>query len=391
MEVASTVACAAVRRCTRLFLGFSSAPRRSSRLRRSPCRLRKASFSYPPAGQETPAHHLLCAVLGVSDACGLRRGRLRCEQRRFRVHSAFEAMCRSPQLFPQELPRRRRVSPKGHAMALSIPRSGLGHLSVAAAATVALAAALLATSPVAAQSAGPSVAAIERRMAELANQSRAAVGAGPVAVDVNFAAASRDWSCQMARTDKFAHDPNFAAGGALAEIIAARSGADGDAGAHLHQQFLDSPAHREILLNPAYTRVGIGVCVVNGYWVTERFGTGAAVAAPAPTAPRTTPSTVRSAPTTMPSTVRPTPTTTQRLRSGPRRAGLVRHPEPGSIRGSLDGSGEIGAQQVGSGALPFTGTSIALPALLFGLAFVLGGGLALRLGRSRYRPGHLRR
>jgi uncharacterized protein YkwD len=288
-------------------------------------------------------------------------------------------------------------------MAPSIPRSGLGHLSVAAVATVALAAALLATSPVTAQSAGPSVAAIERRMAELANQSRAAVGAGPVAVDVNFAAASRDWSCQMARTDNFAHDPNFAAGGALAEIIAARSGADGDAGAHLHQQFLDSPAHREILLNPAYTRVGIGVCVVNGYWVTERFGTGAAVAAPAPTAPRTAPSTVRSAPTTTPSTVRPTPTTvparvrptptttTQRLRPGPRRAGLVRHPEPGSVRGSLDGSGEIGAQQAGSGALPFTGTSIALPVLLLGLAFVLGGGLALRLGRSRYRPGHLRR
>src|SRR5829696_3606758 len=311
-------------------------------------------------------------------------------------------MCRSPSSSPRVPAPSPRLL-KGHAMAPSIPRSGRGHLTMAAVAAIALAAALLVTSPVAAQSASSSsVAAIERRMAELANQSRAAVGAGPVAVDVNFAAASRDWSCQMARTDKFAHDPNFAAGGALAEIIAARSGADGDAGAHLHQQFLDSPAHREILLNPAYTRVGIGVCVVNGYWVTERFGTGAAVAAPAPTAPRTTPSTVRSAPTTMPSTVRltpttvparvrPTPTTTQRLRSGPRRAGLVRHPEPGSIRGSLDGSGEIGAQQVGSGALPFTGTSIALPALLFGLAFVLGGGLALRLGRSRYRPGHLRR
>jgi uncharacterized protein YkwD len=288
-------------------------------------------------------------------------------------------------------------------MAPSIPRSGRGHLTMAAVATIALAAALLAISPVAAQSASSSsVAAIEQRMAELANQSRAAVGARSVAVDVKFAAASRDWSCQMAQTKNFAHDPNFAAGGALAEIIAARSGADGDVGAQLHQQFLDSPAHREILLNPAYTRVGIGVCVLNGYWVTERFGTGTAVAAPAPTTPTpspstvrptptTTPSTVRSTPTTTPSTIRPTPTTTQRVQPMPRRAGLVRHPVPSSVQGPLDGSGEIGAEQAGSGALPFTGTSITLPVLLLGVALVLGGGLALRLGRLRHRPAHLRR
>ena len=285
-------------------------------------------------------------------------------------------------------------------MAPSISRSRLGPLTAVAVVIVTLLATLLAMS-VAAQSApSPTVAAIERRMAELANQSRAAVGAGPVAVDVNFAAASRDWSCQMARTDTFAHDPNFAAGGALAEIIAARSGADGDAGAQLHQQFLDSPAHREILLNPAYTRVGIGVCALKGFWVTERFGTGAAVAAPAPTTPRTTPSTVRPTPTTTPSTVRPAPTTrssragpttTQRVRPTPRRAGLVRHPEPGSVQGSLDESGAIGAKQAESGALPFTGPSITLPVLLIALALVLAGGLALRIGCFRHRPTHLRR
>ena len=287
-------------------------------------------------------------------------------------------------------------------MAPPIPRSRLGPLTAIAVVIVTLLATLLATS-VAAQSApSPTVAAIERRMAELANQSRAAVGAGPVAVDVKFAAASRDWSCQMARTNNFAHDPNFAAGGALAEIIAARSGADGDAGAQLHQQFLDSPAHREILLNPAYTRVGIGVCALNGFWVTERFGTGTAVAAPAPTTPTTTPSSVRPMPTTSPSTLRPPPattpsrvrpriTSTQRVRPTPRRAGLVRHPEPGSVQGSLDESRAIGAKQAQSGALPFTGTSITLPLLLVALAFVLAGGLALRIGRIRHRPTHLRR
>ena len=288
-------------------------------------------------------------------------------------------------------------------MAPSFPRSRPGLLTMASVVIVALLTTLLATSPVAAQTApSPSVAAIEQRMAELANQSRAAVGARPVAVDVNFAAASREWSCQMARTNQFAHDPNFAAGGALAEIIAARSGADGDPGAQLHQQFLDSPAHREILLNPAYTRVGIGVCVLNGYWVTERFGTGAAVAAPAPTTPTSTPSTTRPTPTTITSTTRPTPTTaparvqsapttTQRVRPAPRRAGLVRHRRPGSVPRAADGSGNIAAKRGESGALPFTGASITLPLLLVAVALLLGGGLVLRLGRGRYRPAHLRR
>jgi hypothetical protein len=288
-------------------------------------------------------------------------------------------------------------------MAPSFPRSRPGLLAMASVVIVALLAALLATSPVAAQTPpSVSVAAIEQRMAELANQSRAAVGARAVAVDVNFAAASRDWSCQMARTDNFSHDPDFAAGGALAEIIAARSGADGDVGAQLHQQFLDSPAHREILLNPAYSRVGIGVCLLNGYWVTERFGTGAAVAAPGPTTPTRAPATTRPTPTTIASTTRPTPTTapsrvqsapttTQRVRPAPRRAGLVRHRGPGSVPGSPDGSGDIAAKQGESGPLPFTGASITLPLVLLAVTLLLGGGLALRLGRSRYRPAHLRR
>jgi hypothetical protein len=106
--------------------------------------------------------------------------------------------------------------------------------------------------------------------------------------------------------------------------------------------------------------------------------------------PTTTPSTLRPPPTTTRSRVRPT-TTTQRVRPTPRRAGLVRHPEPGSVQGSLDESRAIGTKQAQSGALPFTGTSITLPLLLIALAFVLAGGLTLRIGRSRHRPTHLRR
>lgn len=85
------------------------------------------------------------------------------------------------------------------------------------------------------------------------------------------------------------------------------------------------------------------------------------------------------------------PTTTQRVRPVARRTGLVRHRGPDSVPGSLDGSGDIAAKQGESGALPFTGASITLPLVLVAVTLLLGGGLALRLGRSRYRPAHLRR
>ena len=81
-----------------------------------------------------------------------------------------------PQLSPKSS-RAVAVSPERTRQRVD-PAFGRGHLTMAAVATIALAAALLAISPVAAQAApSPSVVAIERRMAELANQS-CAVGHG---------------------------------------------------------------------------------------------------------------------------------------------------------------------------------------------------------------------
>jgi hypothetical protein len=192
-----------------------------------------------------------------------------------------------------------------------------------------------------------------------------------VAVDVKFAAASRDWSCQMARTNDFAHDPNFAAGGALAEIIAARSGADGDVGAQLHQQFLDSSAHREILLNPAYTQVGSGVCVLNGYWVTERFGTSTAVAAHPHAHDLPVHGPVHAHDQSVHGAVHAHDHLAGPAHATPCRPG----PPPGAeLRpGAVGRLGRDRRQASRIPALPFTGTSITLPVLLLGLALVVGG------------------
>jgi hypothetical protein len=92
----------------------------------------------------------------------------------------------------------------------------------------------------------------------------------------------------MAAVRTLRHDPNFAASGAKGENVAWRSGAGADVGLQLHNQFMNSPGHRANLLNPRWTRLGIGYCGANGHWVTERFSDGrvsAPVAAPPTTRP----------------------------------------------------------------------------------------------------------
>ena len=160
-----------------------------------------------------------------------------------------------------------------------IPLASL--VAVLAALTVAAGLLLVsAAGPATAQSAGP--ATVERRMVELTNQARAAVGARPLQVDARLATTSRDWSCRMAAAGSLRHDPNFAASGAKGENVAWRSGGGPDVGLQLHNQFMSSPGHRANLLNPRWTRLGIGYCAGNGHWVTERFSDGRVTPAAAP-------------------------------------------------------------------------------------------------------------
>jgi uncharacterized protein YkwD len=159
-----------------------------------------------------------------------------------------------------------------------IPLASL--LAALAALAVATGLLLVPAAPARAQDAG--AAAVERRMVELTNQARAAVGARPLQVDARLAATSRDWSCRMAAAGTLRHDPNFAASGAKGENVAWRSGAGADVGLQLHNQFMSSPGHRANLLNPRWTRLGIGYCAANGHWVTERFSDGRVSGAVAP-------------------------------------------------------------------------------------------------------------
>jgi len=116
-----------------------------------------------------------------------------------------------------------------------------------------------------------SVRAVEQRMVELTNEARRDAGVGPLSVDSGLTAASRDWACDMAGRENLQHDPNFADSGAQGENVAFRTDPGDDVALLLHEQFMNSPPHRENLLNPRWSEIGIGFCPTNGFWVTERF------------------------------------------------------------------------------------------------------------------------
>lgn len=129
------------------------------------------------------------------------------------------------------------------------------------------------------------VPAIEERVFALANEARAAAGVAPLERMGELDAVARGWSTTLATQGRdLAHNPDYAAqipGGwsAAAENVAWTSEtrvvpADGVA-ATIHQGWMDSAGHRENLLNPGYTRIGVGVAFSpdHGYYLTQNFAT----------------------------------------------------------------------------------------------------------------------
>jgi hypothetical protein len=293
------------------------------------------------------------------------------------------------------------------ARRLPIPLASL--VAVLAALTVAAGLLLVSAGPATAQSAG--AATVEQRMVELTNQARAAAGTRPLQVDARLATTSRDWSCQMAAAGSLRHDPNFAASGAKGENVAWRSAGGPDVGLQLHNQFMNSPGHRANLLNPRWTRLGIGYCAGNGHWVTERFSDGQVTPAVAPPsggtsrppapAPAPAPAPVAaparpSAPAPADATARATDgdgTAADGTESGtdgtesaadgeaaaPGDAGADGDGAEAGAGGAAAGNGEVAVpESVGAGEqLPFTGSGSGRLAL-FAAALLLAGGWLLR-------------
>ena len=104
------------------------------------------------------------------------------------------------------------------------------------------------------------------RIVQLANQARAAAGAGPLKWDAALAAAARQHCLRMAAEGPLSHryrgEPDTAERAARADAhfsLIEENVALGPDPATIHQQWMHSSGHRDNLLNPEVDRVGVAV------------------------------------------------------------------------------------------------------------------------------------
>ncbi len=121
------------------------------------------------------------------------------------------------------------------------------------------------------QAAGQVMPAQAEQLLALANQARAAAGAGQLKWDGALAAAARQHCLLMAAEGPIAHryggEPGLAErtgqAGARFSLIE-ENVAVGPTAAEIHDEWMHSPGHRANLLNPAVDRVGVAVVASRG-------------------------------------------------------------------------------------------------------------------------------
>jgi uncharacterized protein YkwD len=232
-------------------------------------------------------------------------------------------------------------------------------------AVVVLLAALIAGSPTAgahmrartqapAEVALPDPLAAEGDFVARINQLRTSRGLGPLTVDPQLTAVAREWAATMAAQGRIFHASDLSRGvSADWQKLGENVGVGSDV-AGLFQAFVNSPSHLANLVDPAFTRVGVGVVNSGGRLYTAHRFMALAPPPPPPTVPPTTAAPTTVPPTTAaPSTVAPTtvpPTTTAPTIAAPvthklgpieRIAALIATPDTSAD--TLPGAGADGA------------------------------------------------
>lgn len=179
----------------------------------------------------------------------------------------------------------------------------------------------------------PDPGTAEAEFVALINQLRASRGLGALTVDVELTAQARSWAGTMAAQGRIFHAGDLSVGiSSNWQKLGENVGVGGTVGP-LFQAFVDSPPHLANLVDPGYTRVGVGV-VTSGdrIFTTHRFMSVAAAAppppaatapqpaappAPPPTAAPTTAALITVAPTTVPAPPSTTTTVAPMHKLGP--------------------------------------------------------------------------
>ncbi|MBV9410365.1 MAG: CAP domain-containing protein [Acidimicrobiia bacterium] len=146
------------------------------------------------------------------------------------------------------------------------------------------------------------------------NQERTSRGLGALTVAQDLVAYARQHSADMAAAGHPYHDPNIQSNVQNWQHMGDNVGSGPDAD-HLHQAFMNSQIHRDEILMPDYTQVGVGAYWAgNVLYVTEVFRLPMQAAAPvvrAAAAPRPAPAArvaVRSVAAPAPTRTAPPPT-----------------------------------------------------------------------------------
>jgi ribosomal protein L24E len=104
------------------------------------------------------------------------------------------------------------------------------------------------------------------------NDLRQSKGLAPLSVDSRLVTVARNWSAKMASGNKLAHNPNYANEAPPDWIKLGENVGYGGNVDSIHRAFVNSSAHYNNLVDPAYNAMGIGVVVSSGtMWVTENF------------------------------------------------------------------------------------------------------------------------
>ena len=137
----------------------------------------------------------------------------------------------------------------------------------------------------------------------MVNQTRAAVGVAPLAVDGQLTALARQHAQAMADKGTIFHASPISAGVTAPWIKLGENVGTGPSAPPIMDAFINSPKHYQNIVDPAFTYIGVGVVWVgNQMFTTHRFmqlsGQGAPPATTPPPPPVTTPPPVTSPPPT---------------------------------------------------------------------------------------------
>jgi Cysteine-rich secretory protein family len=146
--------------------------------------------------------------------------------------------------------------------------------------------------PVSPAAAGPDdPAADEARFVALVNAARAQNGAAPLTVDAELTQLARDWAAQMAAAGAISHAKPISAGVTQDWQKLGENVGKGPSVDPIMDAFIASPGHYANLMDPAFTKIGVGVVYADGVlYTTHRFMQlrGDAAAPPPTQAPATT-------------------------------------------------------------------------------------------------------